>query len=72
MTLAAVLKEAIRLDPTAPLRSVIAEGDQVIGDGKYFIPNGHPVAINTYVSQKDPKVWGEDVRVLARCSVGQR
>ncbi|KAF7794903.1 hypothetical protein EIP86_006046 [Pleurotus ostreatoroseus] len=56
----AIMREAIRLSPTAPMRVVEAHEDTTIGDGKYFIPKGGKVVINTEMSQRDPKVWGED------------
>lgn len=55
------MREAIRLSPTAPMRVVEAHEDITIGGGKYFIPKGGKVVINTEMSQRDPKVWGEDV-----------
>lgn len=61
--MAAIMREAIRLSPTAPLRVVSANEDITIGGGKYFIPAGGAVVINTEMAQRDPKVWGEDVGV---------
>ena len=65
----AIMREALRLSPTAPLRVVKANEDTTIGGGKYFIPKGGAVVVNTDTAQRDPKVWGEDVCdfiVLAR------
>ncbi|KAJ3553744.1 hypothetical protein NM688_g3453 [Phlebia brevispora] len=56
----AIMRETIRLSPTAPMRVVSANEDITIGNGKYFIPKGTSVVINTETSQRDPKVWGED------------
>ena len=55
------MRETMRLSPTAPMRLVQANEDTTIGNGKYFIPKGHAVVINTLVAQRDPSVWGEDV-----------
>ncbi len=57
----AIMRETIRLSPTAPLRVVSAIEDTTIGGGKYFIPKGGAVVINTITAQRDPAVWGEDV-----------
>ncbi|KAM5540781.1 hypothetical protein V8D89_005425 [Ganoderma adspersum] len=57
--LLAVMREGLRLGPTAPGRTVGAAEDTVIG-GKYAVEKGTPVVISTYTMQRDPKVWGED------------
>ncbi|TBU21982.1 fatty acid hydroxylase [Dichomitus squalens] len=57
--LLAVMREGLRLGPTAPARTVGAAEDTVIG-GKYAIEKGTPVVVNTYSMQRDPKIWGED------------
>ena len=49
------------------MRAVEALEDATIGDGKYFIPKGSRIAISTRKAQCDPKIWGEDVRVLIVC-----
>lgn len=56
----AVLRETMRLSPTAPMRTVRPFEDITIGDGKYFVPKDYTVVINTIVAQRDPTVWGED------------
>lgn len=58
----AILRETMRLSPTAPMRTVRPFEDITIGDGKYFVPKDYTVVINTIVAQRDPAVWGEDVR----------
>ena len=60
---AAVMRESLRLEPTAPARTVSAKEDTVIG-GKYAIPKGQSIVINTYGIQRDPKVWGEDANLF--------
>ena len=60
------MREALRLAPTAPLRSVIANEDTTIGGGKYFISKGRVLVVNTDAAQRDPKVYGEDVSSLSR------
>ncbi|KIP12117.1 hypothetical protein PHLGIDRAFT_98480 [Phlebiopsis gigantea 11061_1 CR5-6] len=56
----AVMREALRLNPTAPIRVVKAVDDTVIGDGKYFVPKDFSILVNTTVCHRDPAVWGED------------
>ncbi|KIK61041.1 hypothetical protein GYMLUDRAFT_43136 [Collybiopsis luxurians FD-317 M1] len=56
----AVIRETLRLTPTAPMRVVIPVEDTHLGNGKYFVKAGSSLVINTWVYQKDPKVWGED------------
>ncbi|OJD38577.1 cytochrome p450 [Diplodia corticola] len=55
----AVLREALRLNPTAPMITVAPEKDQVIG-GKYRIPADEPVNLLLHTLHRDPKVWGEN------------
>jgi cytochrome P450 / NADPH-cytochrome P450 reductase len=57
----AVLREALRLNPTAVFHSVASvDGDQIIGNGKYAVPQDAIVLINAYNQHRDPAVWGED------------
>jgi cytochrome P450 / NADPH-cytochrome P450 reductase len=57
----AVLREALRLNPTAVIRAVSpVDGDQIIGNGKYVIPQDAIVLVNAYNQHRDPVVWGED------------
>ncbi|CDO72209.1 hypothetical protein BN946_scf184970.g61 [Trametes cinnabarina] len=57
--LIAVMRETLRLSPTAPARTVAPFEDTVIG-GKYPIAKGESIIVNTYSCQRDRKVWGED------------
>ncbi|KAI0763547.1 cytochrome P450 [Trametes elegans] len=57
--LIAVMRETLRLAPTAPARTVSPFEDTTIG-GKYFIGKGESIIVNTYDCQRDRKVWGED------------
>ncbi|KAI0329045.1 bifunctional P-450/NADPH-P450 reductase [Cubamyces sp. BRFM 1775] len=57
--LLAAMRESMRLGPTAPARSVAPLEDTVIG-GKYFVEKGTFITINTMITQRGPKVWGED------------
>ncbi|CDO72208.1 hypothetical protein BN946_scf184970.g60 [Trametes cinnabarina] len=61
--LLAVMRESMRLGPTAPARSVAPLEDTVIG-GKYLVEKGTSIIINTYNAHRDPKVWGEDAEVF--------
>ncbi|KAH9850173.1 bifunctional P-450/NADPH-P450 reductase [Lenzites betulinus] len=58
--LIAVLRESLRLGPTAPARTVTPLEDTTLGGGKYFVEKGTSVIINTYNAQRDTAVWGED------------
>jgi cytochrome P450 len=64
MIFTAVMRETIRLSPSAPMRGVQANEDTTIGHGKYFIPKGHLIRINVLAAQRDHAVWGEDVSTL--------
>ncbi|PIL35108.1 cytochrome P450 [Ganoderma sinense ZZ0214-1] len=57
--LLAVMRETLRLGPTAPLRTIRAAEDTVIG-GKYLIEKGVSIHVNLCTMMRDPKVWGED------------
>ncbi|KAK7438635.1 hypothetical protein VKT23_017968 [Stygiomarasmius scandens] len=57
--LQAVMRETLRLAPTAPARTVTPVEDVVLG-GKFFIKAGTSVMIQSWMSQRDPAVWGED------------
>ncbi|KAL1937786.1 hypothetical protein VTO73DRAFT_12805 [Trametes versicolor] len=61
--LLAVLRESLRLGPTAPARSVAPHEDTTIG-GKYFVEKGTSIVINTYNAHRDTAVWGEDAEVF--------
>ena len=61
--LLAVMRESLRLGPTAPMRGVTPLEDTVIGGGKYAVEKGTSVLVHVYATHRDPKVWGEDVRV---------
>ena len=57
------MRESLRLGPTAPARTVGSVEDTVIG-GKYAVEKGTPIIVNIYSMHRDPKIWGEDVRVF--------
>ena len=57
------MRESLRLGPTAPARTVGSVEDTVIG-GKYAVEKGMPIIVNIYSMHRDPKIWGEDVRVF--------
>ncbi|KAI8986145.1 cytochrome P450 [Trametes punicea] len=58
--LIAVMRETLRIAPTAPARTVAPFEDTVIG-GKYFIGKGESIIVNTYDCQRDRAVWGDDI-----------
>ena len=49
------------MGPAAPMRSVEAQEDTIIGGGKYTVKKGQTIAVLTVQALRDPKVWGEDV-----------
>ncbi|KAK7685349.1 hypothetical protein QCA50_011713 [Cerrena zonata] len=58
--LIAVMRETLRLAPTAAMRSVAALEDTTLGNGTYAIQKDQIVALNIYMVHRDPKIWGED------------
>ncbi|KAK7038997.1 hypothetical protein VNI00_010389 [Paramarasmius palmivorus] len=58
--LTAVMRETLRLAPTAPIRVVTPVEDTTLLNGKYFIKAGTPLALQAWVAHRDPAVWGED------------
>ncbi|KAI0629782.1 cytochrome P450 [Trametes polyzona] len=57
--LIAVMRETLRLDPTAPARTVAPFEDTALL-GKYFVAKDTSITVNTYDCQRDKTVWGED------------
>lgn len=66
---AAVMRETLRLAPTAAMRSVAALEDTTLGNGMYAIQKDQIVALNIYMVHRDPKIWGEDVSYLLQRSL---
>ncbi|KAG9233573.1 fatty acid hydroxylase [Amylocarpus encephaloides] len=63
----ACLKEALRLNPTAPAFTVgprddLPEGPILIGRGKYSVKPGQPIVALLGPIQQDPAVFGPDAR----------
>ncbi|KAI0075367.1 bifunctional P-450/NADPH-P450 reductase [Panus rudis PR-1116 ss-1] len=58
--LLAVLRETLRLSPTAPLRTAAPLEDTTLLNGKYFVPKGHSMSLNIYMIHRDPRIWGDD------------
>lgn len=56
----ASLKEALRLNPTAPAWTVAPKKDETVLGGKYEIKEGQSVMVILDALHKDPAVWGED------------
>lgn len=52
-----VLKEALRLTPTAPMIMRQVMRDTTIGDGRYQLKAGHKIGISLQVVQRDPRYW---------------
>lgn len=57
----AVLRETLRLQPTAAIRVVYPLEDTVVGRGKYFVKAGQAIALQIWDSHRDPSVWSDDV-----------
>ena len=58
------MRESLRLGPPATIRTTSPYEDTVIGGGKYALEKNVRVMCNVYMVHRDPKVWGEDVRVV--------
>ncbi|KAF9812238.1 hypothetical protein IEO21_06278 [Rhodonia placenta] len=58
--LTACIREALRLGPAAPMRSVSAVDATTIGGGKYAVEKDQTIVISVAMAMRDPKVWGED------------
>ncbi len=58
-----VLKETLRLWPTAPAYGIAAKEETIIG-GKYKIKPQHNVSILLPMLHRDKSVWGEDAEVF--------
>ncbi len=52
-----VLKEALRLTPTAPMIMRQVMRDTTIGGGRYELKAGHKIGISLQVVQRDPRYW---------------
>ncbi|KAJ7666812.1 fatty acid hydroxylase [Mycena polygramma] len=55
----AVMRETLRLNPTAPIRGTTPIQDTKIG-GKYVVKKGESILILPGYMQRDPAVWGND------------
>ncbi|KAJ7128256.1 fatty acid hydroxylase [Mycena filopes] len=62
--LTAVMRETLRLTPTAGKRGVTPIKDTTIGGGKYFVKAGETILIHVWNMHRDPRVWGEDAEVF--------
>ncbi|KAI0075350.1 bifunctional P-450/NADPH-P450 reductase [Panus rudis PR-1116 ss-1] len=58
--LLAVLRETLRLAPTAPARTVAPLEDTTLKGGKYFVQKDQAITLNIYMIHRDPAVWGDD------------
>ncbi|KAJ6598272.1 cytochrome P450 [Mycena vulgaris] len=55
-----VMRETLRLVPTAPIRGTSALEDTIIGGGKYAVKKGTVILVQTVDMHRDPAVWGDD------------
>jgi cytochrome P450/NADPH-cytochrome P450 reductase len=60
---AQILKETLRLFPTAPAWVVGPLQDTDLG-GRYLVPKGLPVVVLAGMLHRDPAVWGKNVEVF--------
>ena len=58
-----ILKETLRLWPTAPAYSIYPYQDTIIG-GKYKVKRSHHVTVLLPMLHRDPTVWGEQAEVF--------
>ena len=58
-----ILKETLRLWPTAPAYSVYPYEDTIIG-GKYKVKRTHQVSLLLPMLHRDPAIWGENPEVF--------
>ncbi|CAG7564439.1 unnamed protein product [Fusarium equiseti] len=54
-----ILRETLRLMPTAPGFYVTPEKDEIVG-GKYAVPANEPLFLFLHLIHRDPAVWGPD------------
>ncbi|KAJ7187242.1 fatty acid hydroxylase [Mycena filopes] len=57
--LIAVMRETLRLTPTAPIRATTPIEDTTVG-GKYHVKKGAPLVLLLFQIHRDPAVWGDD------------
>ncbi|KAJ7910393.1 fatty acid hydroxylase [Mycena leptocephala] len=58
--LTAVMRETLRLTPTAAKRGVTPLQDTTLGGGKYFVKAGTIILVHVWNMHRDTLVWGED------------
>ena len=57
----AVMRETLRLAPSAPFRSATPLEDTTLSDGKYAIKAETTIVCGVYMVHRDRKIWGDDV-----------
>lgn len=55
----AVLRETLRLNPPAAIRTVSPEEDTILSGG-YAVKKGALIAVANMIGHRDPNVYGED------------
>ncbi|KAK7056328.1 hypothetical protein VNI00_002881 [Paramarasmius palmivorus] len=59
--LVAVMRESLRLCPTASQRGVFSLEDTTLLNGKYFIKKGTRLVCQEWLNHRDTTIWGDDV-----------
>ncbi|KAJ9093885.1 hypothetical protein QFC21_006258 [Naganishia friedmannii] len=67
----ASLKEALRLNATAPGWTVAPIKDEVLLGGKYSVKQGQPMMVVLDSLHRDPAVWGEDAEDFRSADITQ-
>jgi len=58
----AVMREILRFRPPASIRVVHCLEPTTLGNGKYAVTPDEHITVNATSTNRDPAVWGDDVR----------
>lgn len=54
------MRETLRLNPPAPMRTMAPVEDTTLAGGKYFVAKGINIVIHSGQAHRDPAIWGDD------------